>query len=128
VRYQRRSERGEAILWLIGGFVAVVLAVLFIGFPVYTVASYKHVQHMTCTVTDKDRAANNNGGSDMRVYTKECGNLVVADATFRKNFHASDTYAGIKVGRTYRVETIGFRIPFLSEFPNIMEAREVPKA
>lgn len=43
----------------------------------------------------------------------------------RRNFHSSDTYRSIEPGQTYRFTTIGFRIPFLSEFPNIVEAEPV---
>lgn len=110
----------DHLIWL--GALAVVLV---ISAPIaYVVACYHHVQHLTCTVEDKDRTSNN-GSSDMRIYTKECGNLVVQDATFRKNFHSSDMYRSIHRGQVYEFTTIGFRIPFMSEFPNIVVAREV---
>lgn len=104
-------------LWLFGALAVLAIVAVPVG---YVVACYHHVQHLTCTVEDKDRTSNN-GSSDMRVYTKECGNLVVQDATFRKNFHSSDTFAAIKVGERYEFTTIGYRIPFMSEFPNIVE-------
>lgn len=109
------------------GVIAIFLgAALFIGGPIwYVVACYHHVQHFTCTVEDKDRTSNSKGVSDMRIYTTDCGNLTVADAMFRSNYHSSDTFAAIKPGHRYEFTTIGFRIPFMSEFPNIVEAKEV---
>lgn len=111
-------------LWhIVGALFLLLVVVVPVG---YVIACYHHVQHLTCTVEDKDRTSNN-GSSDMRVYTRECGNLVVKDATFRKNFHSSDTYRKIQVGQRYEFTTIGYRIPFLSEFPNIVEAKAVAR-
>ena len=110
----------DHIFWLIGATIAIVLVV-----PIaYTVAAYQNDRWITCTVEDKDRTSSD-GSSDMRVYTTECGNLKVQDATFAKNFHSSDTYREIEVGQTYRMHVNGFRIPFLSEFPNILEVQSV---
>lgn len=124
--FRPTNERGDIEL-AFGGLVIVFILALVLGLPIYTWACYHHVQHLTCTVTDKDRTSTGKGGSEMRVYTKDCGNLVVQDATFRKNFHSSDTYASLRRGHRYDVTTIGYRIPFLSEFPNIIEASEVTR-
>lgn len=118
------SRRG--VDWVVVGGV-LGLALLILAPTFYLVAAYQNEKSIVCTVEDKDRASNGDGGSDMRVYTSECGNLVVKDALFRGNFHASDTYADIEVGQTYRFVTIGFRIPFLSEFPNIVEVAGVSR-
>lgn len=104
-------------------FIAIASGVIglgVIGAPVgYVVASYQNEQVRTCTVESKDRTRTEEG-SDHRVYT-DCGNFKVADAVFKRNFHSSDTYRDIEVGETYSLTTIGFRIPLLSEFPNIVE-------
>ena len=53
-----------------GAFVAVILAVLgLIGFGV--AQSFVAEQTRVCTVEDKDRASQSNGGSSMRLYTEE---------------------------------------------------------
>lgn len=40
-------------------------------------------------------------------------------------FDSASVQAKFKAGRTYEVETIGWRIPFLSIFPNIVSAKDV---
>jgi hypothetical protein len=79
---------------------------------------------MTCTVEEKDRAKNSSGSSDMRLYTEECGVLQVGDAALRGHFDSADDYAAINVGETYEFTTVGWRVPFLSMFPTVIEVRD----
>ena len=106
-------------------FIGLLIAAVVVGGVWFAVASYNHEAVQVCKVEDKDRTRTEDG-SDMRVYT-DCGNFKVEDALFKGNFHSSDTYRSLKRGHTYELHTIGFRIPFLSEFPNILEAREVER-
>jgi hypothetical protein len=81
-----------------------------------------------CTVTDKDRSTDSSGNSIYRVYTEGgdgCGVFNVEDAAAVGQFASADTYASIKVGKTYQFETYGYRNPFFSMFPNITKATEV---
>lgn len=108
----------------IGCFPIIVLLgiVLAVGWGIY---SSFHVEvHEGCQVVDKDRTSDGNGGSDMRVYTENCGNFSVADSLLSWTWHSSDTYREIEVGQTYDLKTRGIRVPFFSQFPNITEARE----
>lgn len=126
-----RTSRGSGdpiLLAVIG------VAVLVVGFIVFTLINALHVQeHQGCVVTDKDRTtkvtSDGNGGttsrSDARVYTENCGTFVVADSLLSWTWSSADTYASIKVGETYDFTTRGFRIPFFSAFPNIVEANPV---
>lgn len=103
---------------IIGVAVVIVLALLVW----YGVSYYTEDVHTGCVVTDKDRArSSESGGSDARVYTKNCGVFHVSDAMLKGHFNSADTYSSIKVGHTYDFTTIGFRVPFLSMFPNIIE-------
>ena len=108
--------------WVLVFFLIVGLAVGGIGFGI---VSATHVETRTCHVTDKDRAAGRDGHSDMRVYTDDCGVLHVGDSLLSWHFNSADTYESIEPGHTYRVTTRGFRIPFLSMFPNVVDAQEV---
>jgi hypothetical protein len=74
----------------------------------------------TCTVEDKDRSSSQSG-SVYRVYT-DCGVFEVEDAMLRGNFASADLYAELDTGGTYEFTTIGWRLPFLSMFPNIIDA------
>ncbi|MFV0432848.1 MAG: hypothetical protein ACK5LO_02525 [Leucobacter sp.] len=77
--------------------------------------------HEGCTVEEKDRAIDAEGSPSYRVYT-DCGVFKVADNLFEGQFNSADTYAQLKVGKTYDLETIGWRNGFLSMFPNIVSA------
>lgn len=79
----------------------------------------------TCTVVSKDRATKRDGGSSMRVYTDQCGVLEAGDMWWLFKFDSADTYSALREGRTYEVTTVGFRLPVVSVFPRILEAKEV---
>lgn len=113
----------------IGAFVVIVLLVLGLvagaaGLSVHQ--SFGNEQAQVCTVTEKDRAGTKDGGSDMRIYTEECGVVKVTDLFLRGQFDTADTYADLTVGKTYEFTTVGSRLPFFSEFPNILgDVKEV---
>lgn len=112
----------ENFMWF-----GVVVIVLFIAFSaVIGIASALHIEHQTCTVESKDRTSKSDGKSDARVYTEDCGVLKVGDSLTQGHFNSADTYSQIKVGQRYDFKTQGYRIPVLSEFPNIIEATPVP--
>ena len=111
------------------GWGFLLIGLLFVAAVGFTVVNATHVETMTCTVEDKDRTsttdADGNTKSDARVYTEECGVLHVEDSLLSWTWSSADTYAKMKVGETYRVTTRGFRIPFFSMFPNVVEVEEV---
>lgn len=78
-----------------------------------------------CKVTGKDRTSNHNGGSDMRIYTANCGTFKVADAVSLGHFNSADTFGQIQEGHKYRFTYRGFRAGFFSAFPNILKVQEV---
>lgn len=115
--YNRRSFHSDTPAYLmVAAFALFVITGISLG-----VANALHVNEVTCTVTDKDRTAKSEGGSDMRLYTEECGTLRVADSLLDGHWSSSDTYASIEPGNTYNFTTRGFRIPLLSMFPNVVE-------
>lgn len=83
----------------------------------------------TCTVTDKDRTSTTDSEGNVtsvhRVYTEQCGILEVADALPRGQFDSADVYASLEPGQTYEVTTIGWRVPFFSAFPVVIDADHV---
>lgn len=120
-----RSRRGYRLAEVQGaGFVlacvlGVCLMVAAVAGGVWT-ATVENTE-TGCTVTGKDRAGNNSGQADMRVYTEECGTFVVADSIVKGRWNSADTYARIQQGERYTFRTAGIRAPFLSLFPNILE-------
>lgn len=106
------------------GIVAFVAFVFVACSPV--VYNYAQVDTQTCTVTGKDRTSTGTQGqSDARVYTEQCGTLVVADSIIHPRFNSADLYGSLEVGKTYEMEVYGWRFGLFSMFPNILEAEEV---
>ena len=79
----------------------------------------------TCQVINKDRSTDSDGNSVYRVYTKNCGVLEVQDEWLVGQFNSADTFNSIQPGGTYDVSTLGWRNGFLSQFPNIIRAKQV---
>lgn len=101
--------------------VGFVLVVLLGGFAVYDY--YSSSTSTGCVVTEKDRVSKSEGGSEMRVYTENCGTFQVSDSIFKTGFNAADRYAKIKVGETYDITHYGWRFGLFSMFPKIDEAK-----
>lgn len=104
------------------GLVAAILLLLLVGAGVGVTVAYYQADHIheACMIEGKE-SINTGDGHEYRVYT-DCGNFTVTDEMFAGNFHASDTYAGLKEKHAYDLRTRGWRIEFLSSFPNIYEA------
>jgi len=118
-RYRRSSDHGFLILLV----VLAIFAAIVVGFVVK--AYYGEDQHTACVVSDKDRVSKSEGGSEMRVYTDNCGTFVVSDGVIKTDFNSADRYAKIKVGKTYDITSYGFRFGLTSSFPKIIDATEV---
>ena len=107
--------------WFITLVALGVLAVIGSGIFLAS-AQYRNPQtHTACVVEDKDRTTTKNG-SDMRVYTS-CGVFTVQDMLFSGEFDSADKYASLDTGKTYTIDTTGYRIPLISSFPVIREVR-----
>lgn len=111
-------------------FFAIAAFVLALAVGVgFGVKNALHEDVETCTVTSKERLPKGGdaGGFDQRVYTEECGVLTVGDSLFAGHFNSADTWNSIEEGHTYRLTARGYRVGFLSMFPNIVKAEEVTR-
>lgn len=98
-----------------------VLVVIGLGIFMATSQYHNHETRTACMVENKDRTTTENG-SDMRVYTS-CGVFSVQDMFFAGEFDSADKYSSLETGKTYTIDTTGYRIPFFSAFPIIREVR-----
>ena len=103
---------------VIGGVVAA--AVLLLGGFLYIGEYYSTDTHTGCVIEDKDRTRDAEGNSDMRIYTENCGTFQVSDS-FVTDFKSADRFSKIKVGKTYDIQSYGFRVGILSMFPQIKD-------
>ena len=80
------------------------------------------------TVTDKERVMTEDS-SKYLVFTEDSdGNTYVfenTDSLLRGKFDSSDVQGQLKVGNTYKITVVGYRIPFLSAYQNIIAFEEI---
>lgn len=119
----QKQKRGKNIKVTV--VVVTALLLFFIGIPLCS--SYFATKTYTVTVTDKD-VKNSSSNSKYLVFTKlengETKVFSVEDSLFKWRWNSSDVYADIEVDKTYEIEVIGWRIPIISEYENIMKFSE----
>ena len=86
----------------------------------------------TITVTDKERIYTGSGNSSSSKYLvfgdDDNGNSLVfenTDCFIRGKWNSSNIQGQLKVGNTYKVTVVGYRVPFLSWYQNIINIEEV---
>lgn len=99
-----------------------VIGFIMLGALIFSIIAVNHTETKTCTITSKESVARDSE-HEYRVYTEQCGTLSVKDSWLKMRFNSADVYGSIQEGKTYEVTTMGFRIPLISSFPNILEVR-----
>lgn len=89
------------------------------------IAKNLHEENLTCTITEKESVSKGDNGHEYRVFTEECGVLKVGDTVWRMHFESADVYASLNEGERYDLTTTGWRVPFSSWMPNVVEAKPV---
>lgn len=104
------------------GIIAIA-ALVIIAIVGANVAKLSNKETFTVTVTDKERIVENMGDNIESYYLIYTDSITfkLEDELLYGNFNSSDWYGKIKVDSTYEFTTIGWRIGFLSEYPNIVE-------
>jgi hypothetical protein len=112
-------------LKLIIGLVIAVMVVAIIGLSALT--SFNDHTY-TITVTDKERV-NDGDSSKYLVFgdtdTEEGLVFQNTDELLRGKFNSSNVYSKLKVGNTYEITVVGYRVPFMSWYENIINIQEV---
>lgn len=107
--------------------IAFVVGVVLAGIG-YTIAGYQNENTYTVTLEEKFTKRHGESDSYMLFTETEGGEKRVfrnSDALFVGKFDSADLQAGLEEGKKYKFTTIGFRIPFLSAFENVIEVKEV---
>ncbi len=111
--------------------IVVVVFMVTIGFNIIT--CFNDHQY-TITVTDKDRIVDkkSDDGEIKSRYlvfgdTEDGESLVFenTDCFLRLKFNSSNFQGKLKEGNTYTITVVGFRVPFLSWYENIIKVEEV---
>lgn len=113
-RYRRSSSPKSGVL------LVVLLIIGLVG--VSFVFQYSTEETITITVNDKERI-NNQDSSYYLVFADE-GEFKIEDTIAYGNFSSSSLYGKLKAGNKYRVKITGWRVGFMSTYPNIVEILE----
>lgn len=111
--------------------VSIVMIIFAVGCGIwYGFMTAFNDHESTFTVTDKERV-NDSSSSYYIVFGEDkAGNVVVyknTDEFLRGKWDSSTMQAELEIGETYDVVLVGYRIPFLSMYENILEIERVNK-
>lgn len=111
------------------GKVAVVLLLILVVVMIVIAVNFNDTNY-DVTVTRVERIVDYSFGEDDSKYLiyceKEDGEVIVFENTdniLRGKWDSSDIYGRIKEGKSYTFTVVGFRIPFLSTYQNIIKVR-----
>jgi hypothetical protein len=102
-----------------------LVAAIIIGGISFDISSYGNVNTFEVKVEGKERITRSVGNeieSFYLVYTDK-GTFKLEDDIFRGNFYSSDVYGKLKQDSTYKFKTAGYRIGWMSSYPNIIEVK-----
>lgn len=108
--------------------VVIVVAAAFIGLE--GVSLYGSVAtHRTETFTVEKSERINEGRSSRYLIFTDRGVYENTDSLVNGKFNSSDVYSQLEAGSTYACDVTGWRVPFLSWYPNVIacEAGRVAK-
>ncbi|MDM3894794.1 hypothetical protein [Mycobacterium intracellulare] len=112
------------------GITAVCVAIFVIALVIVGCSTMNHEMHHNCKVTGKDMLYNTsgdkNGTSTSRTkrLSTTCGVFNVED-NISGGFNSYDLWAALEVGKTYDIETGGYRVGVLGNFP--VATKVIPK-
>ena len=106
-------KRNRILLFLImSGFLTIFVSIYYY---------YTSQTEQTIFVKHKERIAESNGGAYLIFTPNEV--FEDCDSYLFLKFNSSDIYNMLEKGKYYRVKVVGWRIPFLSMYRNIINVR-----
>lgn len=109
---------------MICGIVVFVLLLIFIVPVIYSVSiGYSNQEIIEITVKEK-YIKNYNKSSKYIIVDDKREAYQITDLLFKGKFNSTDIYNSLDIGKTYKIETTGKRIPFLSMYKNINKILE----
>ena len=97
---------------------AAILVIILIAIAIEIIA-YTNVNTGTITVADKYVKARSESQDIYIIVDSDDNSYEITDLLLIGKFNSSDLYSQMKIGETYNIETTGYRIQFLSRYPNI---------
>ena len=95
--------------------IAVVVLFLIIGIPIV-----KNGNRQDVSFTVKDKTVTVSKSKSKYLIFTDKGVYENADSLLQGKWDSSDMYNSLEIGKQYKVEVRGYRIPFLSMYQNII--------
>lgn len=116
------------ITFFIGSPVRLLVTFLLLALLFFALPSYFYAHHtggaLTAVVENKERVCD--GGKDgtcrWMVMTDRMA-FINSDSFWHLKFDSTDVQGQIRIGETHTFTYYGWRIPFLSQYPNIIEVQ-----
>lgn len=101
--------------------IAIAMIVIILSFCIGGCANALHSEHgKVFTVTGKENVKS----GKYLVYNSNT-TYEIEDSWIHWRWDSSDVYGKIEVGKTYKATLQGYRVPFLSWYPNIINPKEI---
>ena len=107
--------------------VVIILVIVALGVGLSVATSFNDTEY-TVTITDKERVVESDSSYYLVFTEDENGNTFVFENTdnwLRKKFDSSNIQGELKIGCTYELTVVGYRVPFWSMYQNIIKVRGV---
>lgn len=108
--------------------VVISIAIIFLSIISFNFICNFNDTEYTITVTGKERIVEDSS-SKYLVFSEDIhGHVLVfenTDCLFRWKWDSSNIQGQLKEGNTYKIIVVGFRVPFLSMYQNILKVEEV---
>lgn len=119
-KFRTKIHLFQILVFILIG-VIIVGGVLAFGYTSFNDHTY------TVTVTDKERVYQKDS-SKYLIFTKDKDNnervFEDTDNVLRFKFNSSDLFGELKQNKTYNIKVVGYRIPILSWYENIISIEE----
>lgn len=103
-----------------------VILVIAVSFVFGIISSFNDHEYFI-TMTDKERVIENGDSKYLVFGDTDKGVGIVLENTdnlIRGKFNSSDIQGGLKIGKHYKVTVVGYRVPILSWYENIIDIEE----
>ena len=104
-----------------------ITVICLAAFAISMATSFNDTEYVV-TITEKERVVTSESSKYLVFAETEQGEIVVfqnTDNFIRGKFDSSNFQGRLKVGNTYRLTVVGYRIPILSSYQNIIEINSV---
>lgn len=130
IRESKNSFRRKQRMKMCGIIIFVIVSIVLVA--IISVPFNFNDHEYTVVVTDKERVINGSGESTDSKYLVFADDVngksrvfQNTDALFRLKWNSSNIQGELKVGHTYKITVVGFRLSFMSMYENIIKVKEI---